>query len=131
MGSTGLRRPWIRRRPPCAPLLPAREARGKERASSLAPDGGVDRGEAPQRRRLLRPGPFAGGTLRRSQRAGETVTRAAGPQRLLLRVMRRPAGQEDQLESGRDPPLGIAMPLGVEGGGSREQRAAGEAPGPG
>src|SRR5215469_6074563 len=42
-----------------------------------------------------------------------------------------PAGEEDQLEAGRDAPLGIRVALGIEGGGLGEELSARKPSGPG
>ena len=48
-----------------------------------------------------------------SQRVGETLGGTAGPQRLLLRVIGRPAGQVKDLETRRDSPVGAAVEIGI------------------
>src|SRR5579872_1743111 len=69
-----------------------------------------------------RPGLLARAVFRTAERIGEASRGAAGPERFRLARVRRPAGQEDDLEAGADAAVGLARRVG--GVGTREHATA-------
>ena len=72
--------------------------------------------------RKLPPSPF--------HRFRQTRLRRSRPQRLLLALMRRPAGQPDHVEGGADAAVGIGKALGVKLRHPQQRGAAGWRPPP-